>query len=171
LLILGIDPGSNATGYAAVQRVRGRFHLVEAGVIRTQAGQDMGQRLARIHAGIAEVIARVQPDAAAIEAIFKHKSSESALRLGHARGVAMLALAQAGLEIGEYNPMTVKKTIGGHGRAGKPEMVRVVTRLLGQEKPLASDAADAAAIAMTHLGRVAFNSRLPPTSRPTPRSP
>jgi len=171
LLILGIDPGSTATGFAAVQRVRGRFHLVEAGVIRTTAGQDMGQRLAIIHGGIVDVIARVQPEGAAIEAIFKHKSSESALRLGHARGVAMLALTQAGLEIGEYNPMTVKKTIGGHGRAGKPEMVRVVSRLLGLDKPLASDAADAAAIAMTHLGRVAFSARLPTHAHTRTRSP
>ncbi len=150
--VFGIDPGSNATGWAVISRRAGRYGLVDAGVIRTKRADGVPARLAVIHAGVAERIAAFEVDAVAIEAIFRHKSSESALRLGQARGVALLAAAQAGHEVHEYNAMTVKKTIAGHGRAGKDELGRVVMRLLGLEKALASDAADAAAIAMTHLG-------------------
>ena len=160
MLVLGIDPGSQATGYAVVRRTRGRFELVDAGVIRTRSKDSVPERLAVIHAGLVEVIQRTKPESVGIEAIFKYKSSESALRLGQARGVALLAAAQSDLPISDYNPMTVKKTVGGHGRAGKPEMIRVVARLLGLTKPLAADASDAAAIAMTHLLQSAFQSRL-----------
>jgi crossover junction endodeoxyribonuclease RuvC len=160
VLVLGIDPGSQATGYAVVRRSQGRFELLEAGVIRTRSKDPIPERLATIHAGLVEVIQRTRPESAGIEAIFKYKSSESALRLGQARGVALLAAAQAGLEISDYNAMTVKKTVGGHGRAGKPEMIRIVARLLGLAEPLPSDASDAAAIAMTHLLQSAFKARL-----------
>ena len=107
-----------------------------------------------------EVINRTQPDTAAIESIFHHKSSESALRLGQARGVALLAVAQAHIDVSDYNPMTVKKSIGGHGRASKKEMIRMVTRLLGLSTPLSSDAADAAAIAMTHMAHRKFHDKM-----------
>jgi crossover junction endodeoxyribonuclease RuvC len=133
---------------------------VGAGVIRTRSKDPIPERLAIIHAGLVEVIQRTRPESAGIESIFKYKSSESALRLGQARGVALLAAAQAGLDIQDYNAMTVKKTVGGHGRAGKPEMIRVVARLLGLAEPLPSDASDAAAIAMTHLLQSAFRARL-----------
>ena len=160
MLVLGIDPGSNATGYALLRRTAGRMSLVEAGVVRTRRADGVPERLRCIHAGLVEVLARLQPDEVAVEAIFRHRSSESALRLGQARGVALLAAAQAGLPITEYNTMTVKKTVGGHGRAGKPEMVRLVGRLLGLSEPLPSDAADAAAIAMTHLLQGGIHARL-----------
>ncbi len=151
--VFGIDPGSTATGFAVVERVAGRVRLLDAGIIRTNAKQPVPQRLAVIHDGLrARLEAAGEVDSVAIEAIFKHKSSESALRLGQARGVALLVAAQAGLQVAEYNAMTVKKSIGGHGRAGKAEMQRVVARLLGLSEPLPTDAADAAAIAMTHLG-------------------
>ena len=160
MLVLGIDPGSTATGYAVVRRRQGRFELLDAGVIRTKTSSSIPERLAIIHAGLVDVIERSQPQSVGIEAIFEHKSSESALRLGQARGVALLAAAQAGLKVSDYNAMTVKKTVGGHGRAGKPEMIRIVARLLGLAEPLPSDASDAAAIAMTHLLQNAFQMRL-----------
>jgi crossover junction endodeoxyribonuclease RuvC len=151
MLVLGIDPGSTATGWAALRRHSGRYLLLDSGVIRTNSDDPMPERMLRIHQGLTAVLLATQPEAVAIEAIFKHRSSESALRLGQARGVALLAVAQAGLPAAEYNPMTIKKTIGGHGGAGKPELQRVIARLLGLDKPLAADANDAAAIAMTHL--------------------
>ncbi len=154
--VFGIDPGSTATGYAVVSRHAGRFELLEAGVIRTRSADPIPTRLATIHEGL---VARLQAndlDCVAIEAIFRHRSSESAIRLGQARGVALLAAAQAGLEIHEYNAMTVKKTVGGHGRAGKPEVARIVARLVGRDVKLASDASDAAAIAITHLMHAPF---------------
>lgn len=156
MLVLGIDPGSVNTGWAVLGQVSGRYVLHGAGVLRTKQGQALSDRLLFIHTGLLELIGRFQPDQVAIEAIFKHRSAESALRLGHARGVALLAAAAHDLPIGEYNPMTVKRTVGGHGAAGKAEVQRLVQRLLGGDHPLAQDAADAAAIAITHLSQSRF---------------
>ncbi|MFT4975224.1 MAG: crossover junction endodeoxyribonuclease RuvC [Myxococcota bacterium] len=160
MVVFGIDPGSVATGYAAVHRKAGRYILLEAGVIRTRVKEPIPMRLLTIHTGLTEALARLKPDEVAIEAIFRHRSSESALRLGQARGVALLAVAQYGLDATPYNPMTVKKSVGGHGGAGKAEMVRIVSRLVGRTEPLPSDAADATAIAITHLVNATFNARL-----------
>jgi crossover junction endodeoxyribonuclease RuvC len=149
--VFGIDPGSTATGYALVERQRGRFQLHAAGVIRTNAKMPIPERLREIYQGLHAQLTVAGADFVAIESIFRHRSSESAIRLGQARGVALLAAAMHGLGVSEYNAMTVKKTVGGHGRAGKPEVARIVARLLGADHKLASDASDAAAIAMTHL--------------------
>lgn len=158
--VLGIDPGLNATGWAVLERTRGRSALIASGVVRTQSKEPMVVRLCRIHAGVASVISEHAPEGAAIEQIFQHRSSESALRLGHARGVALLALGQGGLEVGEYNPSTIKKSVAGNGRAGKPEIQRLVAALLGLTRPLPADASDAAAIALTHLARAGLQARL-----------
>ena len=149
--ILGIDPGSRVTGYGLVTQRRGRYHLIDAGVVRTRPKDPVPDRLAAIHAGLAEVISRCEPQQVAIESIFRHKSSESALRLGQARGVALLAAAQAGLQVYEYNAMTIKKSVTGSGRADKAQVARVVGMLLGRDLGLPSDATDAVAIAITHL--------------------
>ncbi|TNE84529.1 MAG: crossover junction endodeoxyribonuclease RuvC [Deltaproteobacteria bacterium] len=148
--VLGIDPGSTVTGFGIVEKRRGRVHLIESGCVRTQAAWDMGERLKVIHEGLAEVFARHTLDAVAIEAVFKHKSSASALTLGQARGVAILAAAQAGFVAHPYNPMTVKRSIGAHGRADKHAVRKVLTLLLGEEIPGPLDASDAVAIAVTH---------------------
>jgi crossover junction endodeoxyribonuclease RuvC len=129
-------------------------------LIRSNTKADVPTRLKQIYDGITEVVKRHTLEEAAIESIFRHKSSESALRLGQARGVALLALAQANLPVSEYNPMAVKKSIGGTGRAGKNEMGVIVTKLLGLQEALSADAADAAAIAMTHLLHSGFQKRL-----------
>jgi crossover junction endodeoxyribonuclease RuvC len=166
LIVLGIDPGSTATGLAAVARRRGRVVLLDHGVVRTKSRDPVPDRLRAIHAGIEAFLHNAQArwggagDALAIEQIFRHKSSESALRLGQARGVALLAAAQAGLPVHEYNPMTIKKTVAGHGRAAKPQVGLMVQRLLGLSEALPSDAADAAAIALTHLTLGAQRARL-----------
>lgn len=165
MLVLGIDPGSNATGWALLSQVQGRYHLHDAGVIRTRSADPMATRLLCIHEGLSGVLARMPPQQVAIEAIFKHRSSESALRLGHARGVALLVCAQHELPISEYNPMTVKQTVGGHGRSGKDEIGFMVRRLVGTTEALPADAADAAAIAITHLTMARFQARLPAAAR------
>jgi len=151
VLVLGIDPGSTATGYGFVSRQRGRYRLHRAGVLRTRSKDPMPERLALIHDGLAALLIEHGPQACAIEAIFRHKSSESALRLGQARGVAMLALGRGGLPVYEYNAMTVKKTVTGSGRADKHQVRRMVETLLGQTVEGPHDAVDAVAIAMTHL--------------------
>jgi crossover junction endodeoxyribonuclease RuvC len=158
--VFGIDPGSTATGYAVVQKSGGRFQLLAAGVIRTVSKDPIPDRLKTIFQGLNAQLTGADVDCVAIESIFRHRSSESAIRLGQARGVALLAAAMHDHPVFEYNAMTVKKTVGGHGRAGKPEVARIVTRLLGADHKLASDASDAAAIAITHLIHVPFQ-RMP----------
>lgn len=113
----------------------------------------MEERLLLIYEGIVAAIERNQPEEIAIEAIFRHKSSESALRLGQARGVALLAAAKSGFKAAEYNPMTVKKSVGAHGRADKRGIAKMVSMLLNIEVPgpgLPLDVSDALAIAITH---------------------
>ena len=160
MVVLGIDPGSRVTGYALVSKEGAQFRLFEAGLIRSNTKAEIPTRLHEIHSGLVDVITQYNPNEAAIESIFRYKSSESALRLGQARGVALLALAQHGLNVSEYNPMVIKKSIAGTGRAGKNELGLIVTKLLGLSKPLAEDAADAAAIAMTHLLHSQFQRKL-----------
>ncbi len=150
--VFGIDPGSQVTGFGVVRSHRGRLQLVDGGCIRTRASEPMEARLLAIHAGLCEALARhADVDAVAIEAIFKHKSAESAIRLGQARGVALLAAAQAGFTPVPYNPGTVKRTVGAHGGADKAAVARVVGMLLGELPPGPHDVADALAIAITHL--------------------
>lgn len=149
--MLGIDPGSVATGFAVVTRQRGRYRLIAAGALKTRSKDPMPERLLLIHDGLAALLLEHQPDQVAIEAIFRHKSSESALRLGQARGVALLAIGRSGSPMFEYNAMTVKKTVTGSGNADKHQVRRMVEALLGQSVPGPDDAADAVAIAITHL--------------------
>lgn len=148
--VLGIDPGSTVTAYGVVDKTGGRLSLAAAGFIRTNAKQPMAERLGLIHAGLVTALAETNPDAVAIESIFKHKSAESAIRLGHARGVALLAVAQAGFDPAEYNPMTIKRTVGAHGRADKDAIAKMVKMLLGELPKGPSDVADALAIAICH---------------------
>ncbi len=162
--VFGIDPGSTATGYAVVQKTGGRFQLLSAGVIRTSSKDPIPERLKTIYQGLHAELTVAKVDCVAIESIFRHRSSESAIRLGQARGVALLAASIHDRPVFEYNAMTVKKTVGGHGRAGKPEVSRIVARLLGADHNLASDASDAAAIAITHLMHNPFQ-RLPVARR------
>lgn len=151
MVVFGIDPGSTVTGWGIVSQQRGRFTLVDCGCIKTTTKLSIPTRLQLIHGGLVEALGRHTVDGVAIEAIFRHKSSESALRLGQARGVALLAAAQAGHEPAEYNAMTVKRTVGASGRADKKAVARMVEALLGAAPPGPADVTDAVAIAITHL--------------------
>lgn len=163
--VFGIDPGSNATGYAVVSRHHGTYQLHEAGVIRTKSEDPVPGRLLKIYTGLLDAMTRLEPEQVSIEAIFKYRSSESALRLGQARGVALLAAAQRGLSVAEYNPSTVKKCVGGYGRADKEQVARLVARLVGREEALAADASDAVAIAITHLAQSPLQALLQRSAR------
>jgi crossover junction endodeoxyribonuclease RuvC len=153
MVVIGIDPGSRVTGWGIVTRVRGRYRHIDSGSISGPRGEALPARLVRIHREICAVLARHEIDEAAIEAIFRHKSSESALRLGHGRGVALLALAQAGLPIAEYGTTHIKKAVAGYGRADKDQLSRVVAMLLGQQIEGPTDVTDALAVAITHLAQ------------------
>jgi crossover junction endodeoxyribonuclease RuvC len=149
--IFGIDPGSERTGYGCVETDGRRLRLVTTGVIRAQASDAFPSRLARIHAELAALLASVQPDAVAIENLFHAVNARTALKLGHARGVAMLAAVQAECLVVEYTPAEVKRAIVGYGRAEKPQVQQMVKLLLGLARvPAPHDAADALAVAICH---------------------
>jgi crossover junction endodeoxyribonuclease RuvC len=153
MVVIGIDPGSRVTGWGIVTRARGRYRHIASGAIGGPRGEALPQRLVRIHQALRDVLDQYEVDEAAIEAIFRHRSSESALRLGHGRGVAMLALAQAELPIFEYGNSHIKKAVAGYGRADKEQLARVVSMLLGQPVEGPADITDALAIAITHLAQ------------------
>jgi len=150
--IFGIDPGSERTGYGCVESDGRRHRLVTCGAITAAAGDPFPQRLARIHRELTRVLARSRPDCVAVENLFHASNARSALKLGHARGVAMLAAVQAGCEVAEYTPAEVKRAVVGYGRADKRQVQQMVALLLGLgQAPTPHDAADALAVAICHL--------------------
>ena len=157
--VLGVDPGTAATGYGVVVRGDGgAVSLVECGVIRTSANEEMPVRLKEIRDGLAEVMARHRPDVVAVESIFYGKNVRTTVMLGHARGVVLLAAAEAGLEVADYSPSEVKNAIVGTGRGTKEQVQFMVKKLLRlKEVPKPADAADGVAVALCHVntGRLA----------------
>jgi crossover junction endodeoxyribonuclease RuvC len=150
--IFGIDPGSERTGYGCVETDGRRHRLIACGAITAAAGDAFPQRLARIHRELSRHLHSCRPDCVAIENLFHAVNARSALKLGHARGVAMLAAVEAGCEIVEYTPAEVKRAVVGYGRAEKAQVQRMVTLLLGLDvAPTPHDAADALAVAICHL--------------------
>ena len=150
--VFGIDPGSVRTGYGCIETDGRRHSLIACGAIIPEVGVALASRLEDIHAKLAALIARHRPDCVAIENLFHAKNVKSALVLGHARGVAVLAAVQAGVPISEYTPTSVKLSVVGHGRADKHQMQQMVKLLLGLAAiPTPHDAADALAIAICHV--------------------
>ncbi|TAM11448.1 MAG: crossover junction endodeoxyribonuclease RuvC [Nevskiaceae bacterium] len=148
--ILGVDPGSRITGYGVIEVSGPRVVHVASGAIRCRPAAALAERLKVIYAALADVLAAQHPDEVAVESVFVRRNVNSALVLGHARGVALLALAQAGLEVHEYAPAQIKSTIVGNGRAEKRQVQYLVRALLALHEPLQPDAADALAIALCH---------------------
>lgn len=148
-VILGIDPGARVTGYGVLKVDGKQLHYLDSGCIRTVPG-DEPRRLQQIYQGLTEVIAQHQPDEAAIEKIFSFYNAGSALILGQARGVAMVALANHTLSVGEYSAKQIKQAVTGYGGADKQQVQQMVTSLLKLPKAPASDAADALAVAVCH---------------------
>lgn len=152
--VLGIDCGTARTGYGVIDS-DGRDHrMIASGVIRTNAKQPLEARLLDISLKLREVIREHTPAAAAVEAVFTAVNMQSALKLAHVRGIALLAIAEAGLECGEYSPMEIKTSVVGYGRAEKSQVQLMVTSLLGLAAPVESeDACDALAVAICHATR------------------
>jgi crossover junction endodeoxyribonuclease RuvC len=149
--VLGIDPGSRFLGWGVVDAEGSRVQHVAHGVIAPGAKRPLPERLVGIFSGLEEAIDRWQPEVAAIEQVFTARGPKAALVLGHARGAALLALARAGLEIGEYSPAAIKLAVAGHGRASKEQLASMVGRLLGvQLREVELDASDALAVAICH---------------------
>jgi crossover junction endodeoxyribonuclease RuvC len=148
--VLGVDPGSRVLGWGVIQRAGTRLEHVAHGTIIAQ-GDSFAARLAVIDDRLAEVIATHQPTTAAVETIFYSKNAQSAAKLGHARGVVLLRLVRQGILIHEYSPARVKRAVAGGGRADKRQVAMVVKALLRLPEVPPSDAADALAMALTHL--------------------
>jgi crossover junction endodeoxyribonuclease RuvC len=152
VIIFGIDPGSERTGYGCVRTDGTRHRLVTCGAIKTAASSTFPEKLVLIHSRLAALLDECRPDAVAIENVFHSVNARSALKLGHARGVAMLAAAEAGVAIYEYTPAEVKRVVVGYGRAEKPQVQQMIKMMLGlAEAPSPYDAADALAVAVCHI--------------------
>ncbi len=156
--ILGIDCGIERTGYGVIES-DGRTHrMVAAGAIRTRAGASIESRLLEIANGLRAVIREHQPEAAAVEEVFHAANVKTALKLAQVRGVALLAVAEAGIELGEYSPLAIKTNVVGYGRAEKQQVQLMVASLLGLGEPIASeDASDAVAVAICHATHAALS--------------
>ncbi len=150
LRILGLDPGLNHTGWGIVGVEGNRLAYVACGRINPPASAEMGERLAFLHEELGRIIALHQPLEAAVEETFVNKNAASALKLGMARGVVLLAPALAGLSVAEYSANLVKKSVGGHGHAEKEQLARMVKMLLPKADASSADAADALAVAICH---------------------
>lgn len=158
--VLGIDPGGFVTGWGLVRREGPKVHLEDSGVIRPPRSADFPTRLRFLHQGLSEILERTRPDTFAIEAVFHAHHARSALQLGHARGVLVLAAAQAGLEVCEYAPASVKKAVTGNGTADKEQVRKMVGMLLEVEIDGAMDRSDALAVAICHAHAGNFKSRI-----------
>ncbi len=160
-IALGIDPGTAIVGYAVVMAKGSELHMLTCDVVTTPAKMPLAQRLQIIYEGLSAIITAYKPNEAAIEELFFAKNARTAMTVGQARGVAMLALANGGLSVAEYTPMQVKQAVTGYGSANKEqvgEMVRILLKL--SQVPRPDDAADAAAIAICHLNTLPYSKLL-----------
>jgi len=163
--ILGIDPGTRITGYGLLEKQGNRLVHLDNGAICTRSGEELPLRLKTIHDGLTRIIAEYAPEAMAIEQIFVARNVLSALKLGHARGAALLAGVNAGLPVYEYTAMQVKSAVVGYGRAAKPQVQQMVRALMGLPEIAQEDASDALAVAICHAHSSGLNNRLQAAAR------
>lgn len=162
MLVIGLDPGTATTGYGLVREAAdGSLQVVTYGVITTPAKMPMPERLAQLHSELQQLLLLHKPDTSAVEKLFFQKNVTTAISVAQARGAALLALAQAGVEVVEYTPNEVKQAVAGYGSAGKRQVQEMVRTLLQLEAiPRPDDAADALAVAICHLHGRKFRSFL-----------
>jgi crossover junction endodeoxyribonuclease RuvC len=148
--VLGIDPGLRNLGWGVIDAANGRLRHVANGICHSDGGDDLASRLLSLHAQLSAVVARHSPDCAAVEQTFVNKDAVATLKLGHARAIALLVPAQAGLAVGEYAPNAVKKAVVGVGHAAKQQIDHMVRLQLPGVQIAGADAADALAVAICH---------------------
>ena len=152
MIILGIDPGTAATGYGLIKIEKGNIQIIDWGCIKTLAGVSPGLRLQTIYGELNKIIKKFKPDVAVIEKLFFNQNVKTALSVGQARGVVLLVVTKYGLEVGEYTPLEVKLALTGYGRAQKRQVQEMVKRVFKMEEiPKPDDAADALAIALCYV--------------------
>lgn len=170
--IFGIDPGSVRTGFGCVESDGRSMRLVLCGAIAAKTEDGFPQRLARIHRELSSLLEQCQPDCVAVESLFHATNVQSALKLGHARGVALLAAVEAGCPVAEYAPAEIKRAVVGYGRAEKHQVQEMIRLLLGlAQPPSPHDAADALAVAICHLNSMPPSRLDPRVQIPEPRVP
>jgi crossover junction endodeoxyribonuclease RuvC len=155
MLILGLDPGLGTSGWGMIRAEGNRLAHVANGQIKTEPSMPLPRRLALLHGALVEMIRTHRPESAAVEEVLGNSNAQSTLKLGQARGIVLLAAAQAELVIGEYHPSIVKKAVVGTGGADKKQVQAMVARLLPGVKLSGPDAADALAVAITHAHHLA----------------
>ncbi len=160
MIVLGLDPGLGTTGWGLIQADGNRLAHLANGQLKTNASAPLPERLADLAAQLEALIAEHCPSAAAVEEVFVNKNPQSTLKLAHARGVALMSAARAGIAVGEYAPTLVKKAVVGTGRAEKAQVHAMVARLLPGTKIAGPDAADALAVAITHAHHLASARRI-----------
>lgn len=160
MIVLGIDPGLGTTGWGIIRAEGNRLTHVANGQLRTVASESLARRLSHLDSMLAALLADHRPAAAAVEEVFVNANPQSTLKLGQARGVALLAVARAGLDPGEYAARLVKKAVVGVGNAEKAQVHAMVSRLLPGAEIAGADAADALAVAITHAHHMASARRL-----------
>ena len=159
--VLGIDPGSLITGFGVVEEARGGLCALTWGTVRTSSSQPLQVRLKRIYDGLSEALHTWQPEAVVVERVFFAENPKTALILGHARGVALLTVANAALPLVEYSALEIKQAVVGYGRAGKAQIQQMVRALLHLDTlPQPTDAADALAAAICHVHTHGFRSKV-----------
>ena len=159
MIVLGIDPGSRITGYGIVEQVGNRLVHIDNGAIFTDAAADFPGRLKKIFDGLLDVIAKYQPGQVAVENIFFATNPQSALKLGQARGAAIVAAVHCGLPVFEYSALQVKQAVVGQGRAEKGQVQKMLKALLGLPEIAQADASDALAVAICHINSYAINQK------------
>jgi crossover junction endodeoxyribonuclease RuvC len=164
MIVLGVDPGSIRTGWGVIRREGPRLTFVAAGTIDAGRSSELASRLHEIHTELCRVIGLHAPTTMAVEDIFHARFATAAIKLGHARGVALLAGAQSGLEITAYAPALIKRSIAGRGQADKTQVARIVSAILGLRCLPEVDATDALAVAITHA-QASLVKRLDPVVR------
>jgi crossover junction endodeoxyribonuclease RuvC len=157
MIIMGIDPGSRITGYGLISKEGNRLIHIDNGAIFTQSAQDFPQRLEQIFTGLSAVIAQYRPDAVAVENVFLAKNAQSALKLGQARGAAIVAAVNVGLAVFEYTALQVKQAVVGSGRAEKVQVQQMIKALLNLPEVAQEDASDALAVAVCHAHSAGMN--------------
>lgn len=164
--VIGIDPGTRHLGWGVLERQGSRIVHVAHGVVDVDTDGSFAARLVEIDDELTQVIAAHAPAAGAVESLFFAKDAQSAAKLGHARGVVLLRLCRAGLPVHEYPPALVKRTVVGKGAADKHQVTMVMTAILGLKEPPRADAADALAVALTHLHAANFQAALAASGLP-----
>jgi len=159
-IILGIDPGTMATGWGVVQVIGNALRHMGHGTIHSSSAEPQARRMRRIYAELSKVVREFHPDGVSLEKVFFAQNVQSALKLGQARGIALLAAAEQDVEVHEYSAVEIKSAVVGYGHATKQQVQMMIGSLLKVSGPVPADAADALAAAICHLNRQAFVSRV-----------